>query len=74
MKTIIEENDRGEIIYKKNLDCTEAWYEDGICVKMRYPDGYEVRHILCKNRRIIIRIEDNEGFYEDLSAHGLYSQ
>ena len=74
MNTIIKENDRGEIIYKKNLDGSEIWYDNGICVRFLYPNGYDVKYTIDKNTRTVIRVEDNEGFVEDFSANRLYSQ
>lgn len=72
MKTI-EENDKGELIYSKGMDGIELWYENSLCIRVKYPDGYDVRYEYDKNIRTIIRVTDNEGLCEDFSTNSLYT-
>jgi hypothetical protein len=63
MKTI-EENDKGELVYSKGMDGIEVWYEYGLCIRVKYPSGYDVRYEYDKNTRTVIRVTDNEGLCE----------
>lgn len=72
MKTI-EENDNGEIVYSKGMDGIELWYENALCIRAKYPNGYDVHYEYDKNSRTVIRVTDNEGLCEDFTQHPLYS-
>lgn len=71
MKTTITENEKGQIVYTQTPDGTETWYEDGLCVKFKCADGYQVKYTYDMKARTIIKVEDNRGLSEDFLANTL---